>query len=150
MQKIENEDERFEKSISFWTLKFNDPDEEEIFQKKIDGSFRLPLVFRIIVYIGIAYQFVFRIYKMIAVLYMLDVKAGTFMEEFLSALAYGVACLIELFLRVTGKFKPLQGTALYIVFPLMCVYAAFFTQKAPLFGVLYFISDNFKIEHVLL
>jgi len=140
MQGKENEEENFRKSLSYWTLSFYDPEEEFRFTKNYDSSLRLPLIFRIFVYISIAFQFLLRIYKMYAIVNGLKIPAGTFCEELISLIIYGFGCIAEVLIHYTGQFKRIQGLFLYTIFPVVAVFTGFATNKGPYVGILYFAS----------
>jgi len=143
MQGRETEEENFQKSLSFWTLSFYDPEEESRFMKKFDTSLRMPTFFRVMVYMSIAFQFLIRLYKMYGIIRGLKIPSGTFYEELISLIVYGFGCIAEIFIHYTGFLKQIKGLFLYIVLPVISVYAGFTTNKGPYLGVMYFYNLYF-------
>lgn len=124
-----------DENISKWTLSFTKEEDRQNYQERMQNTMIIPVAFKIgafgIIIIAISYRIVATILAGRSDL----IKTGSFTQELSLCLFTIIAIVIEIILRYTGRLKAVHGFFLYIMYPLTSITAAFFTNKAPLFGV---------------
>ncbi len=126
----------FSSRMSSWSLCFVDPEHEIMYQEVMKSNMHIPLLFRLLTYMVFVLQFGYRCAALGSACGRGFMPTGTFREE-LGSLSLILVCLsLELLLRLTGRCRQLWGLNMYICFPIVTVAAAYYTQRAPRFGML--------------
>ncbi len=129
----------FESSISRLSLIFRNQEEEAKFQETMRRSRHLPLVFRIYSYLIIGVHVGYRVLALFSALTTNFVKTGTYIEEMACLLLLLGALALEGVIKLCKQAQCFQGTVLYAALPVMSILASFSTQRAPTFGLAYFL-----------
>jgi hypothetical protein len=125
-----------DRGLNPWTLRFRDPEQEKLYQELIDSNLHLPLFFRVATYGAIALHCGYRCFAIFSVCGGNIMPTGTLLEE-LSLLILIIVCImIELVIRKANVWRKVQGFFLYCCIPIVSITAAYYTQKAPRFGIL--------------
>ncbi len=125
----------YEKHMNRWTLSFEDARDEDCYSHDIDNSMQIPLLIRILLYLGMAHQCFYRVFAVYAVSVGLPVPTGTLIQEVSLTLYLAIIISIEVMISHISSLKSLRGCFYYICFPTLAVTTAFVTQKAPRFGL---------------
>ncbi len=127
----------YEEYMNKWTLSFVTESDECRFHQEIYDSMQMPLFIRWFLYVGIAHHCFARTFALYAIRAGLPVPTGTLTEEIALSLYIILTMTIEFWLYHISVLKWLRGCLFYVCFPLVVVLAAFITQKAPRFGIMY-------------
>jgi hypothetical protein len=132
-----NGSERFEASIYKWSLRFRNPDEERLYQQELQLNPPSPYMMKVVALIVIATSILYRMYALIAASMQLSTKTAGLRLELVFAVIVVGAALLELILWVGNCGRSMLGVLIYTTLNCVTTTAAFYTQKAPLFGVMY-------------
>ncbi len=125
----------FEQSISSWWLSFLDPAEESRFRRKFSRSLHLTCLMRTLTYVALAFFIVYRLYAILLLEIGSTVSTGTLTDEVSNLIMLSMSVIIDTILKVTGRLKSFHGVLLYFFCPFATIYASFYTQRAPYFGI---------------
>ncbi len=129
--------QRFESSVGTWTLRFHDPEIESAFIQTYDESIRFSAVSRLTMFICVGFAAAYRLFAIGSLLAGADVKTGSLAQEVFVLALQLVVIAVEIALAYLRPRATLRGSFLYVFFPTMILYAAFFTQSGPNVGITY-------------
>ena len=133
MDKKEEKNMPFEKSIYPRTLIFRDPSYEEDFRKFMEENRHLTFMFKFISYFIIAGIIVFRIATMISVCVSSFFKTASMEVEIITAILQGSSLLIEVILKSCNKLKCIQGIFLFTILRTTNISYCFYAQNDAIF-----------------
>ncbi len=134
----DNNDKKFEDSISHWTLRFKNPARESEYEELCVTNFHFSFLCRLIAYLGVVYHLCYRFYA----IYLIktgssEPDVGTMREEVISVCIMTAVAIIECILKFSRRFSYLHGFVLYVVTPVSCVNTAFYSHKEPFISIMY-------------
>jgi hypothetical protein len=128
--------ERFDESIYYWSLAFINPHEEQLYQQEMTTNPPTPYMMKVVAVLVVAISIFYRLLTLSSALLGLSAKtAGLTIELIFCGVVVGAA-LAELILYICGWCPRLQGVLIYTTLNCISPTAAFYTQKAPVFGMM--------------
>ncbi len=128
----------FENSISGWTLFFHDPEYEVTYRKTLLRKRRLNTAFIFLTYTHIASAIIYRIVSVISACTSQFIKTGGVVVEAVLLGFIIAASVIELLIRCCERARMIQGFFIYASLGIFTITGAFYAQKGPVFGIMYF------------
>ncbi len=127
----------FAQRMSPWTLRFLDPKQEQLYQSSLDSKVRFPMFIHVLTYVVIFLQCSYRIVALISAATTRFFPCGSVVAEIATLIFLVVCMLCELLFHKSRQCRFFQGFCFYIGFPIVSIAAAFYTQQAPRFGLMY-------------
>ena len=136
MKIMENKDDLFDKSISPWTLAFNDPGYEEGFQKIMKHNKHLNPLYKFLAYALNATVIIFRILALLSSYRAVTVPRNPLNKnvELASVISIGICAMIEVVLRLTDHARYVQGFFFLTALKITNVASCFYSDKGPFFS----------------
>ena len=135
-----SKDSSFEQDIYSWTLFFRSNEYEETFQREMRSNTRFNATFRILTYVHVASAILYRIAAVISIYTTNFFKTADVVVETALLIFIIAAAFIEAGLRCFPRLRLLQGFFIYTSLGIFDVTGAFYTQRAPLFGIAYYLG----------
>ena len=127
----------FDETIYWWSLEFRNPEDERMYTQEMLANPPTPYMMKVVAVIVIVISVLYRFVALCATTLSLGLKTAGLQLELIFCMVVVVAALLELTLCLCNSCRGFQGAIIYTTLNCITTTAAFYTQRAPVFGIMY-------------